>query len=98
RVPMLVISPWAKHHNISHTQYDTGSILKYIEENFGTGSLGTSDATANSIGDVFDFTQARPQALMYQAVEAPYPESYFLSPRASGDPGAQLQAVGGAGD
>ncbi|MGC1381642.1 MAG: alkaline phosphatase family protein [Candidatus Baltobacteraceae bacterium] len=57
RVPMIVISPYAKPHDVSHTQYDFGSVLKFVEENFGLGSLGTSDATANSIGDVFDFYQ-----------------------------------------
>jgi phospholipase C len=58
RVPMIVISPWAKPHYVSHTQYDIGSILKFIEQNFGLGSLGVSDVTATSIADVFDFTQA----------------------------------------
>jgi phospholipase C len=57
RVPMIVISPYAKPHYVSHTQYDFGSILKLIEQNFGLGSLGVSDATANSMTDVFDFTQ-----------------------------------------
>jgi phospholipase C len=57
RVPMIVISPYAKPHYISHTQYDFGSILKFIEQTFGLGSLGTTDVTANSMGDVFDFTQ-----------------------------------------
>jgi phospholipase C len=57
RVPMIVISPYAKPHYISHTQLDFGSLLKLIEENFGLGSLGTTDATANSMSDIFDFTQ-----------------------------------------
>jgi phospholipase C len=57
RVPMIVISPWAKPHYISHTQYDFGSVLKLVEQNFGLGSLGTSDATANSMADVFNFSQ-----------------------------------------
>ena len=57
RVPMIVISPFAKPHYISHTQYDIGSILKFIEQNFGLGNLGASDVTANSMADVFDFTQ-----------------------------------------
>jgi len=57
RVPMIVISPYAKPRNISHTHYDYGSILKLIEETFNLGSLGTTDATANSMQDAFDFTQ-----------------------------------------
>jgi phospholipase C len=57
RVPMIVISPWAKPGYIAHTQYDDGSILKFIEQTFDLGSLGTIDKTANSMEDVFDFTQ-----------------------------------------
>jgi phospholipase C len=58
RVPMIVISPFAKPHAVSHTQYSFGSVLKFIEETFRLGSLGTSDASSNSISDIFDFAQA----------------------------------------
>ncbi|MBV9055842.1 MAG: hypothetical protein JO351_04270 [Candidatus Eremiobacteraeota bacterium] len=58
RVPMIVISPYVKAHTISHTQYDFGSVLRFAEETFGLGSLGTADATANSMSGVFDFSQA----------------------------------------
>ena len=58
RVPMIVISPYARAGYVSHTQYDFGSILKLMEETFNLGSLGTADATAQSMEDVFDFTQA----------------------------------------
>ena len=57
RVPIVIISPYAKPGYVSHTQYDFGSILKFIEQTFGLGSLGTTDAPANSLADVFDFTQ-----------------------------------------
>jgi phospholipase C len=58
RVPMIVISPYAKPNNVGHTQYDFGSILKYIEQTFNLGSLGTDDASANSMQDVFNYSQA----------------------------------------
>ncbi len=57
RVPLLIISPYAKKHYVSNTQYEFGSILKFIEQNFGTASLGSTDVRANSIGDALDFTQ-----------------------------------------
>jgi phospholipase C len=53
RVPMLVVSPYAKRGYVSHTQYEFGSILKFIEENWSLGSLGSTDVRANSIGDMF---------------------------------------------
>ncbi len=57
RVPMIVISPYARPNHVSHTQYDFGSILKLIEQTFDLGSLGTTDASAASMGDVFNFNQ-----------------------------------------
>jgi phospholipase C len=57
RVPMLIISPFAKKAYISHTQYELSSVLKFAEEAFGLPSLGQRDATANDTTDSFDFTQ-----------------------------------------
>ena len=57
RVPLLVISPYAKHGYVSHVQHEPGSILKLMEETFGLGSLGTTDVRADDLGDCFDFTQ-----------------------------------------
>ena len=57
RVPLILVSPYAKPHHISHTEYDIGSILKFVEQTFGLGSLGTTDAKANSLADSLDLTQ-----------------------------------------
>jgi phospholipase C len=57
RVPMIVISPYARTHFVSHTPYDFGSILKFVESTFGLGSLGTTDRSARSMDDAFDFRQ-----------------------------------------
>ncbi len=57
RVPLIAISPYAKRGFVSHTQYEFGSILKFVEETYGTGSLNTTDARATSVSDMFDFTQ-----------------------------------------
>ena len=57
RVPLIVISPWSKHGYVSHYQHEPGSILKFIEQTFGLGSLGTTDARADNLADCFDFAQ-----------------------------------------
>ena len=57
RVPALIISPYAKAGYISHTNYEFGSILKYVENNWNLGSLGTTDKTSTSIIDCFDYSQ-----------------------------------------
>ncbi|MFY9720876.1 MAG: alkaline phosphatase family protein [Candidatus Cybelea sp.] len=57
RIPMIVISPYAPKGSVSHTQYEFGSLLKYVEQNWSLGSLKTTDARANSIVNVFDYNQ-----------------------------------------
>ena len=39
RIPLMIISPYVKAGNIDHTYYDHGSIIKFIEENWGIGTL-----------------------------------------------------------
>ena len=58
RVPMIVISPYAKRGYVSHTTYQFGSILKFIEENWRLGSLGSTDKQSHSIANIFDFSAA----------------------------------------
>ena len=38
RVPLLVISPYAKQNYVSHVQYETASILRFAEDLFGLPS------------------------------------------------------------
>ena len=49
RVPAIIIGPLAKHRFVDHTQYDTLSILKTIEERFGLEPLSALDAQATSL-------------------------------------------------
>ncbi len=56
RIPMLIISPYAKNR-VAHVHYEHGSILKFIEDQFGLGRLSASDTRANSIVKEFDFKQ-----------------------------------------
>ena len=57
RVPLVVISPYAKRGYVSHAQHEFGSILHYVEETFSLRSLGQADARADALEDCFDFSQ-----------------------------------------
>lgn len=57
RVPLLIISPFAKKGFISHTQYEFSSFLKFVEERYNLKPLTDGDASANDMVDSFDFTQ-----------------------------------------
>ncbi len=75
RVPMLVISPYAKKNYVSHVQYEFGSVVKFIENVFGLPSLGFTDERANGLSDAFDFSQ-KPRA--FQKIPCKYPPSHFI--------------------
>jgi phospholipase C len=85
RVPLIVISPYAKAQYISHTNHDFGSVLNFIEQNFGLSSLGYADsATSDALSDCFDFTQT---PLKFQTIAAPLDAQHFLTdPTPPSDP------------
>jgi phospholipase C len=76
RVPLLIISPYAKDGYVSHVRYEHGSILKFIEDRFNLPRLAASDTRANSPEtDCFDFSKPpRP----FKAIPSEYDREYFL--------------------
>ncbi len=58
RVPMLVISPYAKKHAVAHHTYDHTSILRFIEARFVMPALTNRDANAEAPWEMFDFSKA----------------------------------------
>jgi phospholipase C len=59
RLPLLVISPWARRNFVDHTMTDQTSILRFIEDNWLGGQRigsGSFDTIANSINNMFDFS------------------------------------------
>ncbi|HEY0782119.1 MAG TPA: alkaline phosphatase family protein, partial [Thermoanaerobaculia bacterium] len=59
RLPLLVVSPWAKTNFVDHTTTDQTSILRFIEDNWGLGQIGRGsfDALAGSLTGMFDWTR-----------------------------------------
>ena len=55
RVPLIVVSPYAKRSHVSHTVYDHTSILRFIEAKFRLPALTARDANAEAMFDLFDF-------------------------------------------
>jgi phospholipase C len=83
RVPMIVVSPYALHGHVSHTPYEFGSVLRFVERVWSLGCLGTSDARATSIDDAFDFTQVPGPFVPIPATES---KASFLHERHSNLP------------
>ena len=55
RVPVIVVSPYAKRSYVSHNVYDHTSILRFIEAKFNLPALTKRDANADAMFDMFDF-------------------------------------------
>jgi phospholipase C len=79
----VVASPYVPPNEISHTVYGFGSIIKFIEETWNLGSLGTTDATSTSISNMFTLTQP-PRS--FEMIPAKYSRSFFLHQKPSGLP------------
>jgi phospholipase C len=58
RVPMIIISPFARPGFVDHTQYEFSSVLKFIETRFNLSAMAARDADANDMTAAFNFTQA----------------------------------------
>ncbi len=84
RVPLIVVSPYAKTAYVSKVTHDFGSILKFTEKVYGLPSLGYADARADDLFDCFQF-QEKPHA--FQAIQSPHDADYFLNATETpGDP------------
>ena len=59
RLPLLVISPWAKQNYVDHNVTDQASILRFVEDNWNLGRISNDsfDQLAGSLEGMFDFNQ-----------------------------------------
>ena len=76
RLPMIIISPYAKQGYVSHVHYEHGSILKFVENIFGLRRLSASDRRAESpASDCFDFDQPPRK---FKVIPSVLGKEYFL--------------------
>ncbi len=87
RVPAIIVSAYAKAGYISATNYEFGSILRYIEDNWKLGQLGTSDSRANSIVDCFNYSQS---PITFHKIPSQLSKDYFMHAKYSGPPDTDM--------
>jgi phospholipase C len=83
RVPFIVISPYARHHYVSHVQHEFGSILKFTEDVFALPRLDTTDVRSDALRDCFDFAQT-PNA--FRTIPTTVGTAYFMGEHAEAGP------------
>ncbi|MGA8535716.1 MAG: alkaline phosphatase family protein [Candidatus Tumulicola sp.] len=70
RVPIVVISPWARSNYdpgkknfvpyVSHTERETTAVVRFIEKNWALGTLGERDLGGDDLSDMFDYARPAP--------------------------------------
>jgi phospholipase C len=66
RVPLLVVSPYARPGFIDSRQFDFTSLLRFAEVTFGLPPLTARDAGAHDMMSVFDFNAVTPRLFLSQ--------------------------------
>lgn len=85
RVPMICISPYAYEGNVNHTQLESTSILKYVEDTFNLPTLTAADARADSAADgCINPSRHKPRA--FTPIQADFSREHFLHEKPSGVP------------
>ena len=79
RVPLIVVSAYTPQGYIENNRNDFGSMIRFVEQNFGIqeGALNFADARATS--DLTDFFDLRRAPRRFQAIKAPKDANFFLN-------------------
>ena len=83
RVPLIVVSSFARRGYVSHQVHETSGVITFIERNFGVQNLGTRDAAADAFADCFDYHQT---AKTFTKVMTRVTVEKLLDERSSGSP------------
>jgi phospholipase C len=76
RIPLLIVSPYVHAGLVSHTHYEHGSILRFIEDRYGLAQLAASDSrAADPEKYVFNFHQ---KPIKFVPISSKYDREYFL--------------------
>jgi phospholipase C len=65
RLPLLIISPWARVNHVDHTLTDQTSIIHFVEDNWLDGERigdGSYDELSGPLTGMFDFSARAPRA------------------------------------
>jgi phospholipase C len=85
RVPLLVVSAYTPAGYVNNQNLNFGSILNFIESNFGLGHIGTGDyADAHALSPAAFFSLTAPRS--FKSIPARYGADYFLHVQRSAAP------------
>jgi phospholipase C len=81
RVPLIVVSPYARHGYVSHHFHEVSGFISFIEKNFDLGTSGARDAGSDAFSDCFDYTQ---KPVAYNAIATKVTPDRLIHEKPSG--------------
>jgi phospholipase C len=86
RVPLVVVSAYTPQGYIDNLHYDFGSILRFVEQNFGIpeGALHFADQRATN--DLTSFFKLNQAPRTFNRIAAPLGEEFFLNDKGPMEP------------
>jgi phospholipase C len=86
RVPLIVVSAYTPANTISNLSEDFGSVVRFVERNFGIMEGALTFADARGTGDLTEFFNLGNPPRLPQTINAPLSAKYFLARKPSGVP------------
>ena len=86
RVPLIVVSAHTPRGFISNTAEDFGSVIRFIEQNFGIREGKLTFADARATGDLTEFFSPGNPPRRFKPIKAPLSAKDFLKSKPSGLP------------
>src|SRR5262249_43826113 len=86
RVPLLVVSAYTPPGYVDNLRYDFGSILRFVEQNYGIqeGALNFADQRATT--DLTSFFHLNQLPRTFNRIQAPLGEKFFLNDKRPMEP------------
>lgn len=86
RVPLLVVSAYTPMAYVDNNRLDFGTMLRFIEHNFGIQEGALNFADGRATGDLTEFFNLNHAPRTFQHINAPKSKSFFLNDRRPMEP------------
>ncbi len=86
RVPLIVVSAYTRAGLIGNARQSFGSIIRFIERNFGIMEGALTFADARGINTLMEFFSLDQPPRTFTPIKAPLSARYFLKRKPSGLP------------
>jgi phospholipase C len=86
RVPLVVVSAYTPRKYIDNLRYDFGSILRFIEHNFGIPEGALNFADRRAANDLTSFFNLNMSPRTFNVIPAPLGEKFFLNDKRPMEP------------